>query len=89
MSAKTARAFAPAGISSFFEICDTLEDGKPITDPQRIGARGGGFVIEKGVTTEVSVASAGKEQDTSRNKWATHIRSRNDQHCGENASATG
>ncbi len=58
MSAKTARAFAPAGISSFFEICDTLEDGRPIADLQRIGARGGGFVIEKGVTTEISIASA-------------------------------
>jgi pantoate kinase len=62
LSAKTARAFAPAGISSFFEICDTLEDGKPIEDPQRIGARGGGFVIEKGVTTEVSIASAKKSK---------------------------
>jgi pantoate kinase len=55
---KTARAFAPAGISSFFEICDTLDNGKPITDPQKIGARGGGFVIEKGVTTQVSLTSA-------------------------------
>lgn len=59
---KRVRAFSPSGISSFFEICDTLEDGKPITDPQRIGARGGGFVIEKGVTTEVSIASAEKSK---------------------------
>lgn len=50
-----ARAFAPAGISSFFEICDTAENGKPILDATRIGARGGGFVIEKGVTTDVEV----------------------------------
>jgi pantoate kinase len=62
LSAKTASAFAPAGISSFFEICDTLEDGKPIEDPQRIGARGGGFVIEKGVTTEVSIVSVEKSE---------------------------
>jgi pantoate kinase len=58
LSAKVARAFAPAGISSFFEICDTAADGKPITDPERVGARGGGFVVQKGVTTEVSVSEA-------------------------------
>jgi len=58
LSAKVARAFAPAGISSFFEICDTAADGKPIADPERVGARGGGFVVQKGVTTEVSVSEA-------------------------------
>jgi pantoate kinase len=53
-------AFSPAGISSFFEICDRTVDGKPITNLQQVGARGGGFGIEKGVLTEVIVARAEK-----------------------------
>lgn len=53
-------AFSPSGISSFFEICDRTSDGKPITDLERVGARGGGFGIEKGVSTEVSVTEAKK-----------------------------
>jgi pantoate kinase len=55
---KTAQASSPAGISSFFEICDTTNDGKTITDLEQVGARGGGFGIAKGVTTEVSVSEA-------------------------------
>jgi pantoate kinase len=55
---KTAKAFSPAGISSFFEICDSTDDGKPIADLERVGARGGGFGIKKGVLTEVSVSEA-------------------------------
>ncbi len=55
---KKALAFSPAGISSFFEICDRTQDGVPIKDPERIGARGGGFVIDKGVLTEVSATEA-------------------------------
>lgn len=55
---RTAKAFSPAGISSFFEICDTNPDGTPIMDPEKIGARGGGFGIQKGVTTQVTVAEA-------------------------------
>ena len=55
MAKKSLKAFSPAGISSFFEICDTLPDGSPILDLERVGARGGGFGIQKGVTTEVSV----------------------------------
>jgi len=51
---KTAKAFAPAGISSFFEICDTV-NGKPIIDLERVGARGGGFGLQKGVWTQVTV----------------------------------
>jgi pantoate kinase len=58
LSTKAAKAFAPAGISSFFEICDTAADGKPIADSERVGARGGGFVVQKGVTTKVSVSEA-------------------------------
>lgn len=57
---KSARAFSPAGISSFFEICDTAPDGKPIADLEKVGARGGGFGLAKGVTTEVMASEAGK-----------------------------
>jgi pantoate kinase len=52
---KTVRAFSPGGISSFFQICDTTADGKPIIQTERIGATGGGFVIQKGVRTHVEV----------------------------------
>jgi pantoate kinase len=52
------RAFSPSGISSFFEICDKAEDGKTLADPLKIGARGGGFVTEKGVSTEVILIPA-------------------------------
>lgn len=57
---KSAKAFAPAGLSSFFEICDHTDTGVPITDPQRIGARGGGFGLQRGVLTEVSLSEAKK-----------------------------
>ena len=57
---KRAKAYSPAGISSFFEICDTLPEGKPIQDLERIGARGGGFGMQKGVMTEVTVLEAKK-----------------------------
>jgi pantoate kinase len=59
---KKARAFSPAGISSFFEICNRTSDGKPMMDPERIGARGGGFGISKGVLTEVNVTEAHDNQ---------------------------
>ena len=55
---KTAKAFSPAGISSFFEICDKTPDGKTISDLERVGARGGGFVINKGVHTQVEILEA-------------------------------
>jgi pantoate kinase len=55
---KTAKAFSPSGISSFFEICDTETDGSPISDLERVGARGGGFGIKKGVMTQVDVSKA-------------------------------
>ena len=60
--AKKARAFSPAGISSFFEICDRTPDGKLLSDSKHIGSRGGGFVISKGVLTEVSLAEAREKQ---------------------------
>jgi pantoate kinase len=52
------KAFSPAGISSFFEICDRTAYGKPLANPLKVGARGGGFGIKKGVLTEVRVAKA-------------------------------
>jgi pantoate kinase len=59
---KRAKAFSPAGVSSFFEICDRTPDEKLIADPERIGARGGGFALNKGVSTEVIVAEAEERQ---------------------------
>jgi pantoate kinase len=56
--ARATRAFCPGGITSFFEICDRTVDGKLLSDKERIGARGGGFVLEKGVLTEVSAAES-------------------------------
>jgi pantoate kinase len=57
---KTAKAFSPAGISSFFEICDRTADGKPIADLKKLGARGGGFGLTKGVATDVQTSEAGE-----------------------------
>lgn len=56
---RTAKAFAPAAISSFFEIHDT-QNNKPISNLERIGARGGGFGLEKGVRTKVTINEAKK-----------------------------
>jgi len=56
---KTAKAFAPAAISSFFEIHDT-EGNKPIIDLEKVGARGGGFGLQKGVLTKVTIREADK-----------------------------
>ena len=53
-----ARAFCPAGVSSFFEICDKTSEGTRIGDPKYIGARGGGFALDKGVSTDISLAEA-------------------------------
>ncbi|MDH5448815.1 MAG: hypothetical protein OEX01_07445 [Candidatus Bathyarchaeota archaeon] len=58
MAERSARAFCPAGISSFFEICDTTPDGKPIHDLEFVGSRGGGFVVKKGVLTEVGITES-------------------------------
>ena len=73
-------ALSPAGLSSFFAICDRDEKGRPIEDPLRIGAIGGGFklspairtkvVIEEAERPEVIVKINGRRQDealTSRN----------------------
>jgi len=55
-------ATCPAGISSFFEICETDYAGNSITDPARIGARGGGFAISNGVTSKVATRRASKSR---------------------------
>jgi pantoate kinase len=55
---KIAKAFSPGGISSFFQICDLNADGKLLTDINRVGSRGGGFVINKGVHTKVEIEEA-------------------------------
>lgn len=60
MSKRISKAFSPAGISSFFEICDKTEEGNEIKNFERIGAKGGGFGIQKGVLTEVSAIEAKK-----------------------------
>jgi len=54
---RTAKAFAPAAISSFFEIHDT-QNSMPILNLEKVGARGGGFGLEKGINTKVTVQKA-------------------------------
>ena len=46
-------AVCPAGISSFFEICNIDPNGNPLNDPTQIGARGGGFALTHGVRARV------------------------------------
>jgi len=55
---KTAKAFAPAGLTSFFEICDRTTDGQRIVDLEQAGSRGGGFGLKKGVHTQISITPA-------------------------------
>ena len=55
-------AFSPAGISSFFEILDRRPDGRPFKDLSYAGARGGGFVISRGVLTRVRLKRAKKSR---------------------------
>ena len=47
--------FTPAVISSFFEAHVVSENGEPILDPLRVGARGGGMAITAGIKTYVRV----------------------------------
>ncbi|HMK94022.1 MAG TPA: hypothetical protein VK536_01345 [Candidatus Limnocylindrales bacterium] len=56
-NSKIGKAFAPAAISSFFEIHDT-EGDKPIFNLERVGARGGGFGLQKGVLTKITAKEA-------------------------------
>ncbi|HYV99842.1 MAG TPA: hypothetical protein VE862_00165, partial [Candidatus Acidoferrum sp.] len=59
---RRAEAFCPAGISSFFEICDTDATGRRLTDLERIGSRGGGFRIGRGVRARVSASVSNKSR---------------------------
>jgi pantoate kinase len=61
LATRISKAFSPAAISSFFQICDTELNGKPITDLERVGARGGGFGLKKGVLTEIDVEKSHKK----------------------------
>lgn len=54
---KSAKAFAPAAISSFFKIHDT-QGNQPINDLERMGALGGGFGLQTGVLTQVTIEEA-------------------------------
>ena len=56
-------AISPTGLSSFFEICDTGPDGRPLEDPLLVGARGGGFTLDLYVRTEVVVSEARGQAD--------------------------
>jgi len=56
------KAYSPAAISSFFQICIKDEYGRPIKDLSRVGARGGGFGIKLGITTEVEVYESKKTE---------------------------
>jgi len=74
----TAKAFAPAAISSFFEIHYT-QSGKSTAQIERIGAVGGGFGLQKGVYTQVTVTEADKNAvivsingEVNRAKTTTH-----------------
>ncbi|MCL2134827.1 MAG: hypothetical protein FWH37_04640 [Candidatus Bathyarchaeota archaeon] len=60
MPKKTAKAFAPGAISSFFEIFKTNPNNTPITNLQYIGAKGGGFGLKHGVHTKVTLEDATK-----------------------------
>jgi pantoate kinase len=62
MTMPASEAVCPAGISSFFEVCDTNRAGKSIDDPARIGARGGGFAISKGVKAKVFARKASRSR---------------------------
>jgi pantoate kinase len=73
---KIVKAFAPGAISSFFEIYNTNPDGTPITDLQRMGARGGGFGLNCGVHTKVTLEDAPENsiQVTINNQPATEAK---------------
>lgn len=54
----TSDAVCPAGISSFFEVCTTGPDGKPLAGPAYIGARGGGFGLTRGIHAKIGAMKA-------------------------------
>ena len=68
------RIYVPSAVSSFFEICDTEPDGSKISDELRIGARGGGFVIQRGNTTRALTSNLGLDSVTINGKAAPDAR---------------
>jgi pantoate kinase len=52
----------PSAVSSFFEVCDEDEEGRKIVDPIKIGARGGGFRISRGVVTRVTLGHSAEDE---------------------------
>ncbi|MFN3621795.1 MAG: hypothetical protein ACK4TI_02795 [Nitrososphaerales archaeon] len=52
----------PSAVSSFFEVCDKDQEGNRIIDPLKVGARGGGFRISRGVTTQVTIGYATQDE---------------------------
>lgn len=71
-----ARAFSPAGITSFFEIRDKQPDGRPFKHPAYAGARGGGLVTSRGIMTRVRLIPASKSRISIRidGRWAPQAR---------------
>ena len=69
-------AFSPAGISSFFEIVDRRPNGRPFKDLSYAGARGGGFVISRGVLTHVRLKRVDRSRISVRinNRAASHAK---------------
>jgi pantoate kinase len=57
---RVSEAFCPAGISSFFQVCNVDTSGNPLADPARIGSRGGGFAISRGATSRAIVRKSGE-----------------------------
>ena len=55
---KEISTFCPAGISCFFQAHTTSRPPMTVTEANHIGARGGGFILDKGVSTRVRVAAA-------------------------------
>jgi pantoate kinase len=54
--------FVPSAVSSFFEVCDEDQEGRKIVDPLKIGARGGGFRLSRGVVTKVTMGLAAEDE---------------------------
>lgn len=75
-SLRSSRAvYAPAAVSSFFEICDRERDGSKIADTLRVGSRGGGFVIARGNTTKAQTGDSLKADSVLINgKLTPHAR---------------
>ncbi|MEM3387149.1 MAG: hypothetical protein QXN08_05705 [Nitrososphaerales archaeon] len=62
MSLSSRSIFVPSAVSSFFEVCDEDQEGNKIEDPLKVGARGGGFRISKGVTTQATIGQTTQDE---------------------------